>query len=73
MCFALFQNKNKLGGREVLEDFEETPGIFRFLFLLMEIPDKTKLQTLKLHKNVLDPMEILRPKTKTPKNFTVFS
>ena len=39
---------------------------FIFFTLPQEIPDKTKL--IHLHKIVLDPLEIPRPKTNTPGN-----
>ena len=40
--------------------------------LPLEIPDKTKLNPWKFHKIVLDHLEILRPKTKTPGNPALF-
>ena len=48
--------------------FENSPGFF-FVTLLLEIPDKTRLHPEKL---VLHPLEILRPKTKTPENSMLF-
>ena len=44
---------------------------FIFTFPL-EIPDKTKLHPWQFHKIVLDPLEIPRLKTKTPRNSTFF-
>ena len=41
-------------------------GFFIFFTLPLEIPDKTKLNPWIFHKIVLDPLEIPRPKTKTP-------
>ena len=52
--------------------FENPPGIFHFFTLPMEIPDKTKLNPVILHKVVLDHLEIPRPKTKSPGNSTFF-
>ena len=51
---------------------ENPPGIFHFLTLPLEIPDKTKLNPRIFHKIVLDPVELPRPKTKTPANSTLF-
>ena len=50
--------------------FENPPGIFHFFTLPLEILDKTKLNPWIFHKIVLDPLEIPRPKTKTPGNST---
>ena len=47
-----------------------SPGIFHFFTLPIEIPDKTKLNPWIFYKIVLDPLEIPRPKTKTPRNST---
>ena len=44
---------------------------FIFLTLPLEIPDKTKLNPWIFHKIVLDPLEIPRPKSKTPGNSTL--
>ena len=52
--------------------FENYPGIFHFFTLPLEIPDKTKLSPWIFHKIVLEPLEIPRPKTKTPGNSTLF-
>ena len=52
--------------------FEKPPGIFYFFTLTLEIPEKTKLNPWIFHKIVLDPLEIPRPKTKTPGNSTLF-
>ena len=48
------------------------PGIFRCFTLSLEISDKTRLYPQKLHKIMLHPSEILRPKTKIPGNCTWF-
>ena len=48
----------------------KTPWKFPFFILPLEIPDKTKLNPWIFHKVVLDPLEILREKTKTPGNST---
>ena len=45
---------------------------FLFFTLPLEIPDKRKLHLWKFHKFLLDPLEIPRPKTKTPGNSTLF-
>ena len=57
--------------------FWTSPGIFRFLTLPLEIPDKTKLHPiarLETQQNCIahpqHPSENLRPKTKTPGNST---
>ena len=52
--------------------FEKPPGIFHFVTLPLEITDKTKLTPWIFHKIVLDPLEIPRPKRKTPGNSTFF-
>ena len=51
--------------------FENPPWNFSFFTLPLEIPYKAKLHPWKFHKIVLDPLKILRPKTKTPKNSTL--
>ena len=57
--------------------FENPPEIFYFFTLPLEIPGKTMLKTSKKCSNpqncvILDPLEIPKPKTKTPENFTLF-
>ena len=42
----------------------------KFFTLALEIPDKTRLHPQKLHIIVLHPSETLRPKAKSPGNFT---
>ena len=42
------------------------PGIFHFFTLTLKIPDKTKLSSWIFHNIVLDPLEVSRPKIKTP-------
>ena len=73
---GLFQKKFKqVRGRGVgLKIFfcENSPGIFHFFTLPLEIPDKTKLNPWMFHKIVLDPLEISRPKTKIHGNSTLF-
>ena len=51
---------------------KKTPGIFRFVTLPLEIPDKMKLHPWKFHQIVSHPLEFPRPKTKTHGNSTVF-
>ena len=51
--------------------FEKTPEIFHFLTSPLEIPGKAKLYPWKFNKIVLDPLEIPKPKTKTPGNFHI--
>ena len=46
--------------------------IFFTLTLPLEIPDKTKHSTPGYYKIMLDPLEIPRPKTETPRNSTLF-
>ena len=70
---GLFQKKSKQGGGvEDILFWKKNPGIFHFYILPLEIPDKTKLNPWKFHKIVLVPLEIPRPKTKTPGNSTLF-
>ena len=66
------RKKKKQGGLRTYF-FENPPaGIFHFFTLPLEIPHKTKLHPWKIHKIVLDPLEIPRPKIKTPGNSTLF-
>ena len=52
--------------------FWSPPGIFHFFTLPLEIPDKTKLSPWTLHRIVLDPLKIPRPKTQTDRwNFHI--
>ena len=67
---ALPENKQRGRGEEIL--FEKLPGIFTLFTLPLEIADKIRLHFHKLHKIMLHPSEILRPKTKTPGNSTLF-
>ena len=75
---GLFQKKKQ--GRGVEDTlFWTSLGIFRFLTLPLEIPDKTKLHPIALLETPQNcvahpqhPSEILRPKTKTPGNSTWF-
>ena len=68
-----FQKKSRKGGVGLRIYFcENSPGIFHFFTLPLEIPDKTKLNPWIFHKIVLDPLEIPRPKTKTHGNSTLF-
>ena len=65
---GLFQKKSKQGGWGT---FLKTPlGIFHFFTLPRGFPEKTKLNPWIFHKIVLDPLEIPRPKLKTPGNST---
>ena len=48
------------------------PGIFHFFTIPLEIPDKIKLNPRIIHKIVLDPLEIPRPKATIPWNSTLF-
>ena len=69
-CFwAVPEKKNKEAGLRTYF-FEKTPGFCRFFTLPLEIPDRTRLHPCKLHKIVLHPSEILRPKMKAPGNST---
>ena len=80
----LFQKNIKQGGLSTYF-LEKSPGIFHFITLPLEIPNKTKLHPWKFHKIMLHPLEITRPKTNTwrklqivfsflvtPGNFTSF-
>ena len=51
---------------------KKTPGIFRFVTLPLEIPDRMMVHPWKFHKLVLHPWEFPRPKTKTDGNSTQF-
>ena len=67
------KNPNRVEGGGGVEDlFEIPPGIFHFFTLPLEVPDKTKINHWIFHKVMLDPLEIPRPKTKTPGNSTLF-
>ena len=50
---------------------KKTQEFFLFFTLLLKIPDK-KLNPWIFHEIVLDPLEISRPKTKTPETSTLF-
>ena len=54
--------------KQKVEDilFWKTPGVFYFVTLPLEIPDKTKLHPWKFHKTALDPLEIPRPNHQDP-------
>ena len=52
--------------------FWKPPRIFHFFNLPLEIPDKTKLHPWKFYTFLLDPLELPRPKTKTPGKSTLF-
>ena len=69
---ALFQKKTKQEGGVETFFFETLSRIFMFFTLPLENPEITKLHPQKLHKIVLHPSDILRPKTKTPENSTCF-
>ena len=66
-----YSRKKQTGGLRTYY-FEKTPGIFRFFTLPLEIGAKIGLHPQKLHKIVLQPSEILRPKTRTTKNSKLF-
>ena len=63
--------KIQTGGFEIYF-FENPLGIFHFLTLPLEIPDKTKLNLWIFHKILLEPLEITRPKIKTSGIYTLF-
>ena len=67
-----YYRKKKQTGELRTYFFENLPEIFHIFTLFLEIPDKTKLNPWKFQKIVLDPLETLRPKTKTPGNSTLF-
>ena len=64
------KNPNRGGGLRIYF-FENPLDFFNFFTLPLEVPDKTKLNPWIFHKIVLDPLEIPRPKTKTPGNSTL--
>ena len=73
-AIGLFQKKNQTGGVEdILETYLNLPLEF-FIFLLYPWKFWTKQSSTpwKFNKFVLGPMEIPRPKTKTPGNSTLF-
>ena len=65
--FCYYRKKPNRGVENI--HFWKSPIIFR-AFLPLEIPDKARLYSEKLHRIVLQLSEILRPKTKTPWNPT---
>ena len=75
LFIGLFQKKSKQG-RLRIYFLENPPGIFHFLTLSLEIPDKTKLNPLIFHTIVLASIPVVRnptiPKTETPGNSTFF-
>ena len=64
MYWAIPEKKQTGGLRTYF--YKKPPGTFHFFTLLLEIPDK------KAPPMVLDPLEIPRPKTKTPGNSMLF-
>ena len=65
---GLFQKKSKRG---VGYFFENSPWNFSLFYCVPQgFPEKTKLNPWIFHKIVLDPLEIPRPKLKTPGNST---
>ena len=67
MKVQLFQKKNKQCLRTYF--FENPLGIFHFFYFTPGISRQNKALR---HKILLDPLEIPRPKAKTPRNFTSF-
>ena len=75
LIIGLFQkNKQTGGGAGWGDTILMPPRIFHFftLTLHLEILDKTKHSTPGYYKIMLDPLEIRRPKTETPRNSTLF-
>ena len=72
----IFQKKPKQGGWGGvglrIYFFETPPGIFHFFTIPLEIAGKRTLKPWIIHKIVLNPLEIPRPKTTTPGNSTLF-
>ena len=68
--WAISEKIQTLGVEDIL--FWKTSGIFPFLNFTPEVPDKTKLNPRIFQEIALDPLEIPRPKTKTPGNSTFF-
>ena len=64
--WAIAEKIQKGGIEDIL--FPKPPRNFSFFTLRLEIPDKTKFNPCIFHKIVLEPLEIPRPKTKTPGN-----
>ena len=65
--------EKKQAGR--VEDITVLKSPLEFLVFLLQPwknPGKTRLHPEKLHKQFFHPLEILRPKTKTPGNSTLF-
>ena len=66
LCFEkLFGAGRGGGGRRGREGFKK---VFILQTLPQKIPEKAKLQSWKLCKFLLDPLDSLRPKTKIPGN-----
>ena len=65
--------KQRKGGDGLRTNFFENPGgSFHIFTLSLEISEKAQLSPWIFHKIVLDPLEIPRPKIKTPGNRTLF-
>ena len=65
--------KRGRGGDRLRTHFFENPrGSFHIFTLSLKISEKAQLNPWIFHKIVLDPLEIPRPKTKTPCNRTLF-
>ena len=71
LIIRLFQKKPKLGGSWGYTFLKSSPGILYFFTLTLKVPGKTKFNPWIFHKIVLDPLEIPRPKAKTPWNSTL--
>ena len=67
--WAIPEKKHKKGGLRTYF-FEKHPGIFRFFTLPLGILDKKELHPWTFCEVVWHPLEILRPKSKTPRNST---
>ena len=64
--WAVAEKIQKGGIEDII--FPKPPRNFSFFTLRLEIPDKTKFNPCIFHNIVLEPLEIPRPKTKTPGN-----
>ena len=64
--------KIRTGGAEDILFWKTPSGIFRFVTLLLEIPDKMKFHPWNFHQIVSHQLRFPRPKTKTYGNSTLF-
>ena len=77
-CFLAYNSELGYSGKKTNRGcwrhtfLKKSPGIFRLVSLVLEIPNKMKLHLWKFHQIVPHPLEFQRSKTKTHGNFTLF-